>query len=169
MAPAKVSHLPPETSRASRTPERRSLENSEQEFLTRYAEFAASGTLYPQIEGSPLMEFSSAGRVLFLFDRTGPYRAHPGPARVLVHGVVNADGWTLVAPGEARDEAFTMLGASEAEGVGEVIHVSRRSCVVRARLPVVLSTFDSLPAAQVGDWVRFRTLPPLHGFLVEGG
>ena len=81
MAPAKVSHLPPETSRASRTPERRSLENSEQEFLTRYAEFAASGTLYPQIEGSPLMEFSSAGRVLFLFDRTGPYRAHPGPAR----------------------------------------------------------------------------------------
>ncbi|WP_233554445.1 hypothetical protein [Deinococcus cavernae] len=154
-----------ESARAARSPERRSLENSEQEFLTRYAEFAASGTLHPQIEGSPLMEFAAAGRVLYLFDRTGPYRAHPGPARVLVHGVVEASAWEALS-GQPQ-QTFTMLGASEAEGVGEIIHVSRRSCVVQARLPIVLSSFEPLPTLQVGDWVKFRTLPPLHGFLLE--
>lgn len=153
-------------SRTARPPERRSLENSEQEFLDRYAEFAASGVLYPQIEGSPLMEFSTAGRVLFLFDRTGPYRAQPGEARVLVHALVEASGWQVLSEEAGRQEKFNMVGVSEAEGTGEVISLSRRACVVRARLPLVLSAFDPLPDVALGDWVSFRTLPPLHGFLI---
>ena len=57
------------------------LESSETEFASRYAAFAAQGTLYPGREGSPLLEFSAGGRVLYLFDRSGPYAARPGPAR----------------------------------------------------------------------------------------
>ena len=33
---------------------------------------------------------------------------------------------------------------------------------------VELAAFEALPPAEPGDWVAFRTLPPLHGFLVSG-
>lgn len=146
------------------------LESSELEFASRYEPYAASGLLYPQREGSPLLEFASGGRVLYLFDRSGPYRGRPGPARVVVHGVLDPHGegprvLTADEAGRAR-ETLTVVGVSGVEGVGQLLAVSRRVWVVRARLPLVLATFGELPAAQVGDWVAFRTVPPLHGFLV---
>lgn len=146
------------------------LESSELEFMSRYGAFAAEGQLYPQREGSPLLEFASGGRVLYLFDRCGPYRGRPGPARVVVHGVLDRRGGgpRVLPPGEAERprEALTVVGVSEVEGVGELLAVSRRVWVVRARLPLVLGTFEDLPGAEVGGWVSFRTLPPLHGFLL---
>ncbi|MEF2279535.1 hypothetical protein V3W47_14635 [Deinococcus sp. YIM 134068] len=146
------------------------LESSELEFASRYEPYAASGLLYPQREGSPLLEFASGGRVLYLFDRSGPYRGRPGPARVVVHGVLDSQGegprvLTADETGRAR-EALTVVGVSGVEGVGQLLAVSRRVWVVRARLPLVLATFGELPAAQVGAWATFRTVPPLHGFLV---
>ncbi|WP_216325722.1 hypothetical protein [Deinococcus aestuarii] len=146
------------------------LESSELEFASRYEAFAAQGQLYPQREGSPLLEFASGGRVLYLFDRTGPYRGRPGSARVVVHGVLDRRGGgprvlTPAERGRAR-ETLTVVGVSEVEGVGELLALSRRMWVVRARLPLVLGAFEELPDAGVGDWVAFRTLPPLHGFLL---
>ncbi|WP_102128472.1 hypothetical protein [Deinococcus planocerae] len=144
------------------------LESSELEFASRYAPFAAQGQLYPQREGSPLLEFASGGRVLYLFDRTGPYRGRPGPARVVVHGVLDRRGGgprVLNAEEVGRARAtLAVVGVSEVEGVGELLAVSRRVWVVGARLPLVLGAFEELPGAAVGDWVAFRTLPPLHGF-----
>lgn len=144
------------------------LESSETEFASRYEAFAAQGLLYPQREGSPLLEFSTGGRVLYLFDRSGPYAGHPGPARVVVHGVLDPQGTRVLAPDEAAAvrEALTVVGISGIDGVGEVLDVSRRVWVVRARVPLVLAGFEPLPPARVGDWVAFRTQPPLHGFLV---
>lgn len=141
------------------------LESSVEEFVARFRTFAARGTLYPQAEGSPLMEFASGGRVLYLFDRTGPYGVIPGEGRVIVHGVAES-AERQPAPSE---EALSLLGVSAVEGTGEVLDVARGLYVVRARLPIVLGSFSAWPDLRVGDWLHFRTLPPLHGFLVEGG
>jgi hypothetical protein len=141
------------------------LESSVEEFVSRYRERAATGTLYPQAEGSPLMEFSSAGRVLYLYDRSGPYAVRPGPARVIVHGVLDEGGLNVLPAASAADEDLHLLGVSRLEGVGEVLEVARHLLVVRARLPLVLGSFGLLPPLGVGDWVRFQTQAPLHGFI----
>lgn len=139
------------------------LETSERDFASRYAEFAAQGTLYPQREGSPLLEFAVGGRVLYLFDRSGPYAARPGVARVVVHGVLDPEGTEVRESGE---ETLHVLGVSSVEGVGRVVAVPRGAVVVQARLPLVLASFGGVGGVQVGEWLAFRTLPPLHGFLI---
>lgn len=146
------------------------LESSELEFASRYRGFAAQGLLYPQREGSPLLEFATGGRVLYLFDRAGPYQGRPGPTRMVIHGILDL-GEVLprvLSPEEARTArgTLTVVGVSAVEGVGEVLAVSPRVWVVQARVPLVLAAFDDLPDVQVGQWVAFQTLPPLHGFLV---
>lgn len=133
--------------------------------MERFAEFAASGTLYAQVEGSPLLEFASGGRVLYLFDRCGPYAAPPGPARVVVHGIL--DELTLLSNNHERSEALSVQGVSGVEGRGRVLAVERSTWVVHARLPLVLASFTGGPEMQVGDWVSFRTVPPMHGFVME--
>lgn len=143
----------------------RSLETSETEFTAAFAAFAATGELYPQREGSPLLEFASGGRVLYLFDRCGPYAAPPGPARVIVHGVLDPARVAVLAPGE-HEEALHVQGVSAVSGVGRLTQAGRRTWVVQARLPLVLAAFEPLPDAAPGDWVGFATLPPLHGFVV---
>ncbi|GAA0511307.1 hypothetical protein GCM10008937_18980 [Deinococcus depolymerans] len=140
------------------------LETSEREFAGRFEEFAATGVLYPQREGSPLLEFAAGGRVLYLFDRSGPYAALPGEARVVVHGVLDP-AFTRRLPGPAA-ESLTVLGVSGVEGQGTVLAVRGAAVVVQARLPLVLGSFEGLPALRVGDWLAFRTVPPLHGFLL---
>ncbi|GGL17427.1 hypothetical protein [Deinococcus radiotolerans] len=142
------------------------LETSEREFAARYAGFAAEGTLYPAREGSPLLEFGVAGRVLYVFDRSGPYAAQPGPARLVVHGVLEDGSLRSLTDREDRSEQLQVLGVSGIEGHGVVLEVWRQVLVVRARLPLVLGSFAPLPAVQVGDTVTFRTVPPLHGFVV---
>lgn len=152
-----------------RLAEPRALENSEAEFMARYGDYAASGLLYPQPEGSPLLEFAAGGRVLYLFDRCGPYAAPPGPARVVVNGLLDLDGTEVLGEAAPPTRAtLNLVGISAAEGCGQIEHVLGRSWVVRARLPLVLSAYAALPPAQPGDWVRFRTLPPLHGFILTG-
>ncbi|MDV6373233.1 hypothetical protein [Deinococcus arenicola] len=142
------------------------LESSEREFAAQYAEYAAHGLIYPQPEGSPLLEFLSGGRVLYLFDRCGPYAAPPGEARVVVHGVLEPDSVEVQIGGE-QQELLTVQGVSALEGCGQITHVVGRAWVVRARLPLVLASFDELPPLKVGQWITFRTLPPLHGFVVS--
>jgi hypothetical protein len=138
------------------------LETSVEDFVSRYREDAAEGELYPQPEGSPLMEFVSGGRALYLFDRTGPYTARPGPARVIVHATMSA--FERLEVGAAK---LSLVGVSGAQGVGQVTRlVSAYTVVVSARLPLVLSSFERLPELKVGDWLSFETQPPLHGFLV---
>lgn len=141
------------------------LESSEREFAARFADHAAHGLIYPQPEGSPLLEFASGGRVLYLFDRCGPYAAQPGTARVVVHGILEPDSVDLVSPQGAR-ETLTVHGVSALDGCGQITHVYGRAWVVRARLPLVLAAFAELPPLTVGQWINFKTLPPLHGFVV---
>ena len=129
--------------------------------MQRHRAHAAEGVLYAQPEGSPLMEFSSGGRVLYLLDRSGPYAVRPGPGRVLVSGVLQA---LEPLDGEDWEEQLSVTGVSALEGVGEVLAAERGTLVVRARLPLVLAGPRDLPPP--GRWVRFVTEAPLHGFLV---
>ena len=142
------------------------LETSVEDFALRFEADAAVGQLYPQPEGSPLMEFVSGGRTLYLFDRTGPYTARPGDARVIVHGTFSRFSLLGSRPGDAESR-LTVVGISGVEGSGKITRLaSRFTVVVEARLPLVLSSFTPLPAMEVGDWLSFETQPPLHGFLV---
>ncbi|KEF34093.1 MULTISPECIES: hypothetical protein [Deinococcus] len=141
------------------------LESSETEFAATYAPYAAEGVLYPGREGSPLLEFAAGGRVLYLFDRSGPYAARPGPARFIIHGLLDPDGTQLLTEHEEPAERLDVVGVSAVAGQGVLLQVGRLNWVVRARVPLVLGSFIPLPPAQPGDWVAFRTLPPLHGFL----
>lgn len=142
------------------------LESSDTEFAVTYAPHAAEGVLYPGREGSPLLEFAAGGRVLYLFDRSGPYAARPGPARFVIHGLLDPAGTRRLEWDEAAEEHLEVVGVSAVSGRGRVLSVGRQIWVVEARVPLVLGHFGGLPAVQPGDGVAFRTLPPLHGFVV---
>ncbi|WP_425147779.1 hypothetical protein [Deinococcus sp.] len=145
------------------------IESSPEEFTERYRQYAAKGTLYPQPEGSPLIEFVAGGRVLYLLDRCGPYAAPPGEARVIVSGALL--GWERL-PGETPpQERLNLLGVSALEGVGQVLACPRGAAptlVVRARLTLVLSAYSPFSGIGVGDWLSFSTEAPLHGFVLSG-
>ena len=162
------------------------FESSPEEFVDRYRQHAARGLIYPQPEGSPLLEFAAGGRVLYLFDRCGPYAARPGAASVIVHGVLQS--WEVLPAGEGNGESLSVVGVSALEGSGRVLALPGalpspsvglgaagpgrvgQTVVVQARLRLVLSAYPPQPfgTLQLGDWLRFRTEAPLHGFVLTG-
>ncbi len=138
------------------------IEISPDEFTERHHQYAAEGLIYPQPEGSPLLEFAAGGRVLYLFDRCGPYAARPGAARVIVNGMLSR--WD---PSPLQRESLTVVGVSGVEGVGQVVDRPKGSVptvVVQARLTLVLNSTRPLPELHPGDWISFATEPLLHGF-----
>ncbi|GEM45821.1 hypothetical protein [Deinococcus cellulosilyticus] len=136
------------------------LENSIEEFIERFRSDAAQGILYPQPEGSVLLEFVAGGQVMYLFDRTGPYIAKPGPARVIVHPVLST-----LTPTEQQEEVLAVSQISALEGVGRVSRTEKGFVIVQARIPLVCGMLDhEVPGIKTGDWVSFSTLPPTHGF-----
>ena len=146
------------------------IELSPEEFTQRHRQYAADGLIYPQTEGSPLLEFVAGGRVLYLLDRCGPYAARPGNARVIVNGMVSR--WERSV---SEQESLNVVGVSGLEGVGQVLDRPRGGAptlVVQARLKLVLNVGQPL-ADQVldglnpGDWIRFATEPLLHGFVIS--
>lgn len=145
------------------------IELSPEEFTQRHRQYAAEGLIYPQTEGSPLLEFVAGGRVLYLLDRCGPYAARPGAARVIVNGMLSR--WER---SQSEHESLNVVGVSGLEGVGQVLERLRGGAptvVVQARLKLVLNADQAL-AGQVldglnpGDWIRFATEPLLHGFVI---
>lgn len=160
----------------------RALENSAAEFAENYAQYAAQGAIHPSIEGSPLIEFAAAGRVFYLFDRNPPYTMSTGPAHMLIHGILDLDYLAEQATpnhpnkkaekeAELEGEWLNVCEVSILEGHGQIIHTSTHThhhvWVIHARVPLVLAAFEELPHVDTGDWVHFRTLAPLHGFLIS--
>ena len=142
------------------------IEISPEEFTERHRQYAAEGLIYPQPEGSPLLEFAAGGRVLYLLDRCGPYTARPGLARVIVNGVLSRHERT-----ESRQESLTIVGVSGLEGTGQIVDRPRGGAptlVVRSRLTLVLNSHAPLTDLEIGDWISFATEPVLHGFTVNG-
>lgn len=153
---------------------KRALENSAEDLERRYADYAVAGVVHPSIEGSPLIEFSASGRVFYLFDRNGLYEVQPGPRRILIHGILDMQQTVLTQPSQhaqlnpdnSDSEQLVSSGISELQGYGRLVAIQEQHWVVQARVQLLLSSFEALPTAQVGDWLQFATLAPLHGFAV---
>lgn len=139
------------------------LENSVAEFIERWKHHTTRVTLYPQLEGSPLLEISAGGRVLYVLDRVGPYAAKPGEVSMIVNPMTET-----VFGVDLTSESLTITGISSIEAVGSVLEVSRDFVIVQARLPLVVGVLDqSWKECKVGQMVSFVSLEPIHGFLTH--
>lgn len=139
------------------------LENSVAEFIERWKHHTTRVTLYPQLEGSPLLEIAVGGRVLYLLDRVGPYAAKPGETTMIVNPMAET-----VFSVDLTEASLTITGISAIEAVGQVLEVSRDFVVIQARLPLVVGVLDqSWKEISVGQMVSFVSLEPIHGFLTH--
>lgn len=141
------------------------IEDSPESFVQRWGRFAADARLFARPEGSPLLEADVGGALLQLFERTNPYLAEPGPARVLVHPVVDAIRRANGAAAGGKRIEVPSRGALRA--VGTVVAREDSVLVVDAGAPLVVAA-DAAPAEDVGPgtWVRFDAEPPVHGFVL---
>lgn len=136
------------------------IESSVAEFVERWREHAIPVHLYPQPEGSPLIEAHFAGRVLYLLDRAGPYALRPGETRLIINPVT-----ATVVRADEQEERLHVTGVSRIEATGQVLDVTPSLLVVRALAPLVVGVFDdSWRGVSRGDWVSFTSLEPVHGF-----
>lgn len=139
------------------------LENSIAEFIQSWKHRATPAIVYPQPEGSPLLEVRIGGRVIYLLDRVGPYAARPGEVNLIVHPI--AETVTRVEPAE---EELRPVGVSRIEALGSVLEVSRSFVVVQARVPLVIGVFDdSWRDLKSGEFVAVSSLEPVHGFYLS--
>ncbi len=140
------------------------LEHSTAEFIERFKHRAALVMLYPQIEASPLLEARLGGRVVYLFDRTGPYTARAGEAFVIVNPVAER----LEKLEGDQEASLSVVGVSRLEGVGRVLEVDANHIVLEARAVLVIGALDeSWRGLRVGDWVAFSSAEPIHGFFLR--
>ncbi len=139
------------------------LEHSTIEFLEHFKAHAARVFLYPQIEASPLLEARVGGRIIYVFDRMGPYAAVNGDALMIVNPMVD----TLIVSA-VQETALESIGVSRIEGIGKVLSIEPNHVVLDARAPLVMGVLDdSWRKIRVGDWVSFSSLAPVHGFFVK--
>ena len=135
------------------------------EFLERWKHQAALVTVYPRPEGSGLLEVRAGGRVLYLMDRTGPYTAKSGEARVILNPVAE----TITALEDNPDEVLVPAGISRVQATGTVLEVQPGFVVVQARTPLVVGVLDdSWKNLKAGQPVTLESLEPVHGFTLAG-
>lgn len=141
------------------------LEHSVSEFIEQFKPHAARVQVYPQTEASPLLEVKVGGRVVYVFDRVGPYVANAGEALMIVNPMVQT-----LNPTEATQQELYTLGTSKLEGLGQVLAVMPNHVVLEAKAKLVLGVLDdSWRSLKTGDWVGFSSLEPIHGFFVRRG
>jgi hypothetical protein len=149
------------------------LEDSVADFVEQHRAYATAAWLYPQPEGSPLLEIrleASASDdetrrvspVFYTFDRVGPYAARPGPVKLIVNPMVDT-----LTPTEHGEAQLQVIGVSKLHGTAQVRQVMLNTVVVSCFGQLVLSVFDhSHKKLRGGDWLEFTSLEPVHGFLV---
>lgn len=146
------------------------IEDSPESFIARWREHAATVELFPHTEGSPLLEARAGQALMQLFERTGPYLARPGRAKVIIHPVTQTveritgagDGQSALEPG------IEVTGVSRFEVRGRIEAVDGRMLVVDAAgVPLVVAVLQQEGAPlRPGELVRFSNRPPAHGFVL---
>ena len=139
------------------------LEHSIFEFIERFKQHAIKTTLYPQIEGSPLMEAKLGSQVIYLFDRTGPYSAKHGSALVIVNPV------TETITSSQADELLSITGVSSVEAVGVVVETEQSHVIVKVKgVTLVVGVLDDTwKNIKVGQRVEFKSVDAVHGFYLK--
>lgn len=142
------------------------IEDSPEGFVSRWREHAAVVELFPHTEGSPLLECRVGEALVQLFERTGPYLARPGPARVIIHPV--AERVERVAEGEDDRPGVEVTGVSRIEACGKVVKVDGELLVIDAGVPLVVAALE-LPERDFrpGESVWFASRAPVHGFVLH--
>jgi hypothetical protein len=138
------------------------VEDGPDAFLQRWRAYAAKAALFARPEGSPLLEAEVDGVVLQLLERTNPYLAPPGPARLVVNAVVGS-----LELCEEAEADLTVPRRGALAGCGRVLEREGRLVAVDCGAPLVLAC-EREPGAQVasGAWVRFEATPPIHAFVL---
>ena len=138
------------------------FEESVESFITQWRPYAADVTLFAHTEGSPLLECRAAGVIFGVLERTGPYSASIGPAKLILHLTTEH-----VTVSEEPLRSVAVLGPSHLKLWGLVVLRQGRMIVVDAGAPFVIGSFAPLPdTLAAGDWVTVTGLPPVHGFLL---
>lgn len=150
------------------------VEESPEAFISRWRQYAVEVEMFAHTEGSPLLECRVGGAVLQLFERTGPYLAHPGPNLVIVNPTIGSGGALEPLTDAGARPQLESSGLGKLTAVGRVLKVERGVAVVDAGVPLVvdLSGWPG-PTAGVGslevdDLVRIVSDGPIHGFVVAG-
>lgn len=141
---------------------RRMIEEAPEAFVQRWRAHAGEAVLFARPEGSPLLEAGLGSTVVQLLERTNPYLAHPGPARLLVNAV--ADQVDTV---EAGDPSLHVPSRGALAGRGCVLEREGRIVAIDAGWPIlVVLPADAEVEADEGAWISFEARPPIHGFVL---
>ncbi|HSG63403.1 MAG TPA: hypothetical protein VLD39_00310 [Gammaproteobacteria bacterium] len=137
------------------------IEEGPDAFVQRWRAYAGDATLFARPEGSPLLEASLGGTVVQLLERTNPYLAVPGRARLLV----NASA-TLVARDEGAERDLSVPLRGSLNGCGTVLEREGRLVALDAGWPVVVALPDDADAPSEGETIRFEAAAPIHAFVL---
>ena len=138
------------------------FEESAENFTARWKNDAAAVQIFPRVENDPLLEFEAGGVILQALERTGPYLAHAGPGRAVIHALTE-----LVEPDDRSQAGVEMTGISRGRFHGRIIRREPGFLVVDVGFSLVTGVLQEPPESlQAGDMVRFEALPPLHAFVL---
>jgi hypothetical protein len=139
------------------------FEESPDGFVSRWRSYAASVRVFSRTEGLPMLEFEAAGAILQVLERTGPYLAPPGNARMIINPTAES---LDVRPGGHK--SLESIGLGRARAIGVLTLREDPFLVVDAGVPLVVSVSCDLPEDAVpGAWVSFEAVPPIHGFVLR--
>ena len=120
--------------------------------------------VFPNTEGSPLLECQAGDVILSLLERTGPYTTLPGRASAIINVTAGE-----VAPSEYPVRRLEVPSVSQVVVSGLVLSREDQFLVIDAGIPLVVGVQGSVPeSVSAGDWVTFEGIPPIHGFIVSG-
>ena len=138
------------------------VEDGPESFVERWKAYAGDATLFARPEGSPLLEAGLGATVVQLLERTNPYLATPGPARLLVNATADR-----IDPAEDDRPTLEVPSRGSLAGRGRVLEREGRIVALDAGWPLLLElTADGADGIAEGSWIDFVASPPLHGFVL---
>jgi len=140
------------------------VEDSPDTFVARWKHLATDAILHARVEGSPLLEIDAGGAILQVLERTNPYLANPGNARVIINPTIR-----LREP-DSDEPSLRVPHLGQVSGTATVQSHEGPIVVLDAGVPIVAAldptaTHDE-NLLQQGAFISFDASAPIHGFVV---
>lgn len=98
-----------------------------------------------------------------MLERTGPYLAPPGDARVIINPTAQR-----VELHDGRQTVLEVGGIGQARVCGRILRRDDPFLVIDAGAPLIVGVVEPIPEEAVADaWVAFDSVPPIHGFVLR--